>query len=106
MIHIYTESRQPATCWTDSHSGKDRVIRLPANRLLYVRCCGRRRPAKNCVVQVYYDGLYIWCAAGKGCKDPRVIAARERLQFRNRSKGQIARNAKRRLQILIAASEL
>ena len=70
------------------------MFRWPANRLLWCECCGKRHPAKNCVVQSYYDGLNVWCVDGKGCKDPRVIAAKKRREYRNRSVAQKARWAK------------
>ena len=94
MLHIYTEKLQPATRWTDTHGQKPVVFRWPANRLLWCNCCRKKRPAKNCVVQSFYDGLYVWCAAGKGCKDPRVVAAKRRTEFRNRSAAQKERWAK------------
>lgn len=90
-LHVYTERLQPATCWTDRYSGKPLTIRWPQDRLLWTRCCGLRRRAKNCVVQSYYDALMVWCAEGKGCKGPKVIAAKQRREFRHRSVGQKAR---------------
>ena len=86
---------QPATRWTDTHSGEPMVFVWPGNLLLWCGCCNRRRPAKNCVVQSFYDGLNVWCAPEKGCKDPRVIAAKKRAEFRRRSEGQKRRFALR-----------
>lgn len=93
-LHIYTAPLQPATCWTDHHSGKLLTIRWPKDRRLWTHCCGLRRLAKNCVVQSYYDSLMAWCAKGKGCKDPKEIAAKQRREFRCRSAGQKARRKK------------
>lgn len=91
MLCVYTALRQPATCWTDTHCDPPITLRWPGNRLLVCRCCGQRRPAKNCVVQSYYDAVMIWCADGKGCKHPKTIAAKARRAFQNRSAGQKAR---------------
>ena len=94
MLHIYTETTQPATGWTDAHSGEPMQMGFEPDALIYTRCCGKQRPAKDCVVQCYYDGTYIWCAAEKGCKDPQEIAARKAREFANRSAGQKARWAR------------
>ena len=91
MTHIYFELLQPATRWRCGHCDPPTVIEWPRNRLLWVQCCGKRRPAKNCVLQSYYDGPYVWCADGKGCKSPKLLAAKRRREFRNRSAGQKAR---------------
>ena len=71
-IHIYDACRQPATRWVDvvylpGGRAKRIVIRNPAYRLLRASCCHRRRPAKNLDVKVFYDGVYAFCHAGKGC---------------------------------------
>jgi len=94
-LHIFTEQMQPAMHWTDVHGQEPVEFIWPANRLLWCECCHQKRPAKNCVVQSYYDGLYVWCAAGKGCKDPRVIAAKRRREFQRRRAGQKRRFALR-----------
>jgi len=94
MLQVYTAPTQPATHWTDTHCGKAVEMRLRPRKLIYTRCCHKRRIAKNCVVQSYYDGLYFWCAPGKGCKNPRVLAAKRTREFRNRSAGQNKRWAK------------
>jgi hypothetical protein len=94
MLHIYTETMQPATGWMDTHSGEPMQMGFEPEKLIYTHCCGKQRPAKDCVVQCYYDGLSIWCAPEKGCKDPQVIAARKAREFANRSAGQKARWAK------------
>jgi len=68
-IHIYTAKPQPATRFKiDVGNTNPSWIRIPGNRLLYTDCCGKRRPAKNLTVQVYYDHTSAWCADGKGCK--------------------------------------
>lgn len=94
MLHIYTEKFQPATRWIDPHMNKHRVIEWPAGRLVRCQCCGEMRRAGNAVVQCYYDALMFWCAGGMGCKSGKVIAAKKRREFRNRSKAQKARWAK------------
>lgn len=93
-IHIYTAKIQPATGWTDTHSGEEMQMGFEPDKLIYAQCCGKHRPAKDCVVQSYYDGLSIWCAPEKGCKDPQAIAARKAREFANRSAGQKSRWAK------------
>ena len=91
MLHIYTESMQPATGWTDVHSGEPMQMGFEPDKLIVTNCCFEKRPAKDCMVQSYYDGLRIWCAADKGCKDPQLIAAKKAKEFANRSAGQKAR---------------
>ena len=90
-VHIYDRPRQPATRWVDvlnvlarDHHGEPEyefdwrgrrerhvlirmVNRNAPNRLLPTFCCRRRRPAKNLDVKVFYDGVYVYCRAGKGC---------------------------------------
>ena len=94
MLRIYTEAMQPATGWTDIHSGQPMRMGFAPERLIYAQCCCAKRPAQDCVVQCYYDGLGVWCAAGRGCKDPQVIAEKKAREFLNRSAGQKARWAK------------
>ena len=94
MTHIHTEKMQPATGWIDTHSGVPMQMGYPPETLIYAHCCGKQRQAKDCVVQCYYDGLSVWCAQEKGCKDPQAIAARKTLEFANRSAAQKARWAK------------
>lgn len=69
-LHIY---RSPGQSLTKSHrcSWITRGYKTPAfkpNALIWARCCDKRRPAKNLYAQHYYDGSYIWCLPGKGCK--------------------------------------
>jgi len=94
MLHIYTESMQPATGWTDVHSAEPMQMGFEPDELIYTDCCRQKRQAKDCVVQSYYDGLRIWCAPEKGCKDPQLIAAKKAKEFANRSAGQKSRRAK------------
>lgn len=94
MLHIYTETIQPATSWIDTNSSKPIKMGFEPERLIYTECCRKRRPAKDCLVQSYYDGLSIWCAPEKGCNDPQVIAERKAREFANRSAGQKVRWAK------------
>jgi hypothetical protein len=92
-LHIYTAPFQPATRWVewidiDGKSAKKFIHRLPDNKLLWCGHCRRRRPAKNCVAQVYYDCINVWCATGKGCKSKKEIAAKQHQLFKRRSAGQ------------------
>jgi hypothetical protein len=93
-MHIYTTEMQPATGWTDTHSAEPMRMGFDPEQLIYPACCGKHRPAKDCVVLCYYDGLTIWCAPERGCKDPHVIAERKARAFARRSAGQKARWAK------------
>jgi len=91
MIHLYTASYQPAIKFTVDDDGYSEVFTTPGNRLICTVCCRKRRPAKNLLAQVFYDNVRFSCAQGEGCKDPKVIAAKRKLEFENRSKGQKAR---------------
>lgn len=46
------------------------------------------QPCPRAVVQCVYDGLRMWCAPGRGCKNPTALEAARRRVFRNRSKAQ------------------
>lgn len=94
MLHIYRTNAQPATNWTDTHSGEPMQMGWEPDRLLWCCCCGRQHPASDCVVYSYYDGPMVYCADGRGCKDPQVIAAKKAREFANRSAAQKARWAK------------
>lgn len=94
MLHIYTASIQPATSYVDDCGGV--IFRggfLPEKKI-YARCCGKKRSAKNCVVQCFYDGMNIWCAEGSGCKHPQAIARKRRQAHMNRSRAQQARRVR------------
>lgn len=97
MIHIYTAKKQPATDYVDAcgtppfHGGFKPYTRL------YTYCCGMTRRARYCVVQCYYDGLRVWCADGRGCKDPRVIQAKQRREHLVRSRAQQKRRSREAL---------
>ena len=93
-MHIYTTHMQPATGWTDTHSGEPIQMGWPPEKLIYAHCCGKKRPAKNLVVQSYYDCTMIWCADGHGCKHPQAVAMKRRREHRNRSLAQQARRAR------------
>ena len=93
-MHIYTTNKQPATGWTDMHSGEPIQMGWPPEKLIYAHCCGKKRPAKNLVVQSYYDCTMIWCAEGHGCKHPQAVANKRRREHRNRSLAQQARRAR------------
>lgn len=65
-----------------------RGLKLPAlkpNRLVWARCCGKMRPAKNCVAQHYYDCSYVWCIEGKGCKDDALLRRQAKRDKQRRS---------------------
>lgn len=87
-VHIYTAKAQPATSFKDYTFDPPTELGYKKHFLLWAECCGRRRLAKNMVVQCYYDVRRFWCASGKGCKDQKVIDAAKRRQYRNRSLGQ------------------
>lgn len=93
-LHIYTASCQPATGFTDHHFDPPVQRGYSPGKLLWTDCCETRRPARNLVVQCYYDGDRIWCAPGKGCKCPDLAKKKRRREFRNRSLGQKRRWAK------------
>jgi hypothetical protein len=86
--HLFTENLQPATNWVDRCGGHEHRDGWKPGVLLRPLCCGKRRRASACGVQVFYDGIRIWCAAGKGCKDPREIERKRRAAFKRRSEGQ------------------
>lgn len=88
MAHIYTESMQPATSFIDQCGEVEIVGGFAPDLLIFTECCNQKRPAKDCVVQCFYDGMPVWCAPGKGCKDPQVIAEKRAREFANRSAGQ------------------
>lgn len=94
-VHIFTTALQPATKFVmdlDEHGQIKAGYR--GGRVLWCGCCHQPRRARNCVVQCFYDGINVWCAPDKGCKAPRLIAAKKRREFRNRSAGQRARWAR------------
>lgn len=93
-IHIYTEAMQPATAYVDNHSVEPILGGWKPEELLFTQCCRKARMAKNCVVQLFYDGTNIWCAHGQGCKHPDEIAAKRKREFDNRSAGQMKRRAR------------
>lgn len=88
MTHIFTTHMQHATNYTDRCGEVDIVGGFEPDALIYADCCGEKRPASDCVVQCYYDGMAVWCAPEKGCKDPQVIAEKRAREFVNRSAAQ------------------
>lgn len=80
-LHIYTSEMKPATSFWEPEV------------LIYPDCCKKKRPAKDCTFQEYYDGTYVWCAPGKGCKDPVFIAEKKAHEFARRSAGQKLRQS-------------
>ena len=98
-VHIFRARDQSATNFVIDVDGlPPKRLRTPRNRLLWTMCCDKRRPAKNLIVHVYYDGIYYFCKAGKGCKDPAFIAEKKRREFKNRSVAQQMRRASERAQ--------
>ncbi len=69
-VHIYTSSHQPATRFEVGHlvGDTEEWIEHRPHKLVFTWCCGVRRWAGHCSVQVYYDSLRFWCCKGKGCK--------------------------------------
>ena len=96
MTHIYTTPPQPATHYTNDTFDPPIIGGFDADTLIYTDCCGTARAAADCTVQCYYDGLRVWCADGRGCKDPVFIAEKRARVFANRSAGQQARRARER----------
>ena len=67
--HIFRAAHEPATRFDlGAPGGRRHIVRYGAHRLVPARCCHAFRWAKNCTVQVYYDGISFWCRDGKGCK--------------------------------------
>ena len=93
-MHIYRTNAQPATNWTDTHSGEPIQMGWKPDALLWCCCCGKQHPVSYCVIYSYYDGPMVYCSDARGCKDPAVIAARKVQEFANRSAAQKARWAK------------
>ena len=94
MLHIFTEKLQPATNWTDNHGPEPMRGGFDPEEVIYTECCKTKRPAKDCVVQCYYDGLSVFCADGHGCKDPVTIAKKKAEQSLRRSIAQKKRFAR------------
>lgn len=68
MSHIFLSDSQPATSFVDDCDGTRHRCTNPPGRLLWCRKCGKRRPARNLIVQCYYDDRRYFCVKGKGCK--------------------------------------
>jgi hypothetical protein len=93
-IHIYTAALQPATGFQDTSFDPPTQHSYSGGRLLWCECCGKRHPARDVVVQTFYDGWRFWCARDRGCKHPRLILAKRRREFRNRRQAQKRRWAR------------
>jgi len=97
MTHIYTAGAQPATGWIDRCDEVEIRGGFGVGEMIWCDCCGQKHPAEDCVVQCYYDGLSVWCAPGKGCKDPVEIARKWLIEHNNRSLAQKARRQRERM---------
>lgn len=87
-VHVYTQKMQPSTNFTDNFGEVPIQLGYAPGALVYCQNCRRRRRAVNCAIQIYYDCSNIFCADGKGCKDPREIERKARRIRNNRSRGQ------------------
>lgn len=79
-LHIYRARSQPLTRYTDDVGERRFTVRTNPRKQFECGNCWRKRWAKNLVIQVYYDGVYIWCA--EPCepikyKEKRAIWRRE-----------------------------
>lgn len=91
-MHIFTAELQPATNWVDWSLGEPIHGGYDPDELIYTKCCRKNQAAKDCVVQCYYDELAVWCAPGKGCKDPKAIEEHKARVSENRSAAQKRRH--------------
>lgn len=87
-LHLYAPNLQPYTKYVDATFDPPWECSTPGGRLVYCRCCNKRRFARDVVVQCCYDGHRLWCATGRGCNNPKLIEAERKRKFRNRSRGQ------------------
>jgi len=72
-VHVYTRGHQAATrhrFYLDMPDGtvKTFTTRINPRATVPTSCCRKRRWAKHCTVQVYYDMTPFWCRVGRGCK--------------------------------------
>ena len=93
-MHIFSAELQPATGFFDQCGEVEFRGGWGPGEMIRCGCCGKKRLAKNCVVQCYYDGLRIWCADGHGCKHPQAIARKRWQEHMNRSRAQQARRSR------------
>lgn len=73
-LHVYVAKHQPAHRYRVAlFEEKGFWVRCKPRALRLCFRCNRHHYAKNMVVQVYYDGVYLWCKPGHGCtvKKPR-----------------------------------
>lgn len=94
--YIYRAVGQPATDFVDHNGPEPMRFQNSPGRLLWCQCCDKRHPARDVVVHCYYDCWMFFCAPGRGCKHQRVIEAKRRREFKNRSRGNKAAWARRR----------
>jgi hypothetical protein len=81
-LHLYTRPHQPATRFVDTlwfpawegpfgpgWQSKRLWTRYAPQQLVPTTCCRKRRWAKHCTVQVFYDQVPFYCRPGHGCRD-------------------------------------
>lgn len=61
-IHVYRTNLQKLTFFKPY--GATRYVRIKPMTLAYCDTCGRRRRAKNLLVQAYYDKIHTSCQEG------------------------------------------
>lgn len=83
--HVYTRPRQPLTGYRDPYLR--RRVTNPGNRLFRTWCCGKRRPARNLEIQMFYDEAPVWCRPETGCRRPRRRLAAVRIIARDFQRG-------------------
>lgn len=66
-LHIFAAPMQKATRF--KLATMPFWVRVKPNRLLPTTCCRKRRPAKNLLVQAFYDKQDFYCKPGKGCRE-------------------------------------
>lgn len=79
-IHIYRETSQPATRFTDYHMDPPMVFTYSSRRQAWCERCCRKRWMRNLLAQVYFDAIYMFCADRAECDaamKPRKRKARK-----------------------------
>lgn len=74
QVHIYRANSYPATRYFDPYAGYEgsefvgKWVTRRKRELVVTACCGQRRWRGNCRIQIYYDGVHVWCKTERGCK--------------------------------------